>query len=131
MKRFSARTRRYLSFPRGTPCFHTPQTFCASVSLSLKPEVTAQSDFRLSEAHETQVGHPEHTAGDITSWETGCGRLQSRQRNLGSCSSFEAPREPCASPPRPGPGTPPPSAGEGGLAQAWHSALSCQRSSTS
>lgn len=58
MKCFSAETGRYLSFPCGTPCFHTPQTFCASVSLSLKPEATAQSNPRLSEAHRDQ----EHTA---------------------------------------------------------------------
>lgn len=108
------------------------QTFCASVSLSLKPEVTAQSDPRLSEAH-GDAGQPPHARGQgkITSWETGCGRPQSRQRNPGFYSNFEAPPGPCASPPRPGAGTPPPSAGEGGSARAWHSALSCQWSSIS
>jgi len=75
------------------------------------------------------VATPSTLPADITSWETGCGRPRSRQRNPGFCSSFEAPRGPCTSPLCPGAGTPPPSAGEGG--SAGHSAPSCQRSSTS
>lgn len=127
MKRFSAKTGRYLSFPCGTPCFHTPQTFCACLPIS---KARGNSTERPQAFRSTQRCRST-LPGDNTSWETGCGRLQSRQRNPGFCSGFEAPQGPCVSPPRPGVGTPPPSAGEGGLARAWHSAFSCQWSSTS
>lgn len=69
-------------------------------------------------------------SGDITFWEIGCGTLQSRQRNLGFCSSFEAPRGLCVSPPHPGCGIPLRSAGEGGSAPAGHSVLSYQQNGT-
>lgn len=111
-----------LPLRRGTPCCRTPRAFPTSCleSQSDPPEALGDGG----------GASPSTLPGDVTSWETGCGRRRSRQRNPGSCSSSAAPRGPCASPPRPGADTPPPSAGAGGSAPAGRSVLSCQQSGT-